>query len=182
MKSLTDIMEIVAETSNRIKILDFGGGSGSGTSFEDSKEVYGKIITIQSLIFDLPEVVKGNALGFSSFDDLPDGIDIIYSSWTIQCMQTNDYRREIQLLARVGARFLLFENTFLIIESSVRRDHFGDDIYTWFINEDEFVKYFTDVGYELIFMEKVSRTCLFESTCQSEYDYNYSILFQKDKL
>jgi putative methyltransferase (TIGR04325 family) len=144
------------DSDSTLTILDFGGGLGIGYMVL-KESMSNNIKSVDYAIIEVPEVCSvGKTLFKKNEIKYQDSIlpfqefDIIYASSVIQYIE--DWQALLIKFSDLKPQFILLSDVFAgTIESFVSlQNYYGSRIPHWFLNLDDLVNCFSDVGYQLI--------------------------------
>jgi putative methyltransferase (TIGR04325 family) len=150
---------ILGEQS-RVRILDFGGGLGTGflvlasTVSGAAERVDYAVVEVDCICRSGAELFAGRK-GPTFHHQLPDvaaaaDFDIVHAASTIQYIE--DWRAMVARLATYGARYLSLSDIYIgdFPTYATLQNYYGSRIRHWFLNKGEFVSHVERCGYRLI--------------------------------
>lgn len=159
------LVSIISAETDKIRILEFGGGLGE--SYLDLKSVVDPAIAID---YHVVEMARTCAQGLELFhgdhgihfhSELParlPAIDVVYVRSALQYVE--DYAGLLRQLCAYSARFVLFVKlsagnipTFATAQRNLR----GSTIPYWFINIRQLIQIMADAGYLLVFKNNLAK-------------------------
>lgn len=153
---LPPVVAMMFESRNTLRILDFGGGLGIGcmTLSESIPQYSG---AIEYTIVEIPEIceagrelLSGRAVTY--LDSLPvqGEFDLVHSASVLQYIE--DWQNVLKSLCDYRAEYILFSDVFAgPIPTFVTVQHYyGSTIRHWFLNLEEVLRAFSNLGYLLI--------------------------------
>lgn len=153
---LPPLVATMLSGQNRVSILDFGGGLGTGyfvltaTMPEAIDRLDYSIIDVDGIVEAGRQLFDGKK-GPTFQSELPGAarFDVVHASSVVQYI--DDWRSLLACLARYNARFLSLADMFVgDFESFVTlQNYYGSKIRHWFLNAREFVAEVERNGYKL---------------------------------
>jgi len=151
----TTVCGIIAADRNRLRVVDFGGGAGTG--FIQLRGALPARVAIDYTIIDLPAVCTAGRQLFNgdhrvSFaTELPTGLpspDIVYANSVVQYVDA--YEATLRSLAGLGAEYVLLARTALwpgerFATQQINLD--GHVLPHWFLNDQEVFALLGNCGY-----------------------------------
>ena len=152
---------MLSKKTNKIRILDFGGGLGVAymTLIESIPKLMDRV---EYHILEIPEIceigknlfVSDSNIAFSSTFPNEENIDLIYSSSSIQYVQAWD--KLIQNFCELGPSFILISDAIIGAEQSFvsLQNYYESKICTWYLNMNDLLSEF--LNYNLILSIKMN--------------------------
>lgn len=149
------VCSIVATERGRLRVVDFGGGAGTG--FIQLRGAIPSEVAIQYEVIDLPAVCAAARQLFADdgrvtfLTQVPTAAappDVVYANGVIQYV--DDYRGTLRMLAGLRAEYLLLSRTAIwpgarFATQQINLD--GHVLPHWFLNEREVFEFLHDLGY-----------------------------------
>jgi putative methyltransferase (TIGR04325 family) len=150
------VVAAVLTQQDKARVLDFGGGLGSGylvllkTVPQTHASVEYNVVEVEGICRAGAQLFAGGK-GPVFLPALPDGIDydLVHTASAMQYIE--DWRTVVARLAGYGAPFMVFADAFVGPFASfvTLQNYYGSRIRHWFLNADEFIDEVCRHGYEL---------------------------------
>lgn len=153
---LPPVVAIMLDKKDDLNILDFGGGLGIGyMTLAESIQDYSE--KIKYSVVELPDICdQGRKLhkgwgGITFLNELPASgkYDLVHSASAIQYIE--DWKGLLKKLTSYNPDYILLSDVFAGRFSTfvTLQNYYGSKIKHWFFNVDEFVSFFSSIGYSL---------------------------------
>ena len=153
---LPPVVAMMLDSKKNLNILDFGGGLGIGyMTLAESIPDYSK--KIKYSVVELPDICdQGRKLHKGWGDvtflrELPasGAYDLIHSASALQYVE--DWKALLKKLASYNPEYILLSDVFAGGFSTyvTLQNYYGSKIKHWFFNVDEFISFFSSIGYTL---------------------------------
>lgn len=153
---LAPVAAMMLESKVPLRILDFGGGLGTGYMALCESILYHSG-AIDYTIVEIPEVCEtGRELlsrrEIAYLDSLPSQgeFDLVHSASALQYIE--DWQQALKSLSGYGAEYILLSDVFAgsIPTFVTLQNYYGSRIRHWFLNFEELLKLISSLGYQLV--------------------------------
>lgn len=163
---LAPIAAMMLENTEKLRILDFGGGLGIGYMIL-TESIPWQSERISYTIIEIPQIceagrrlfIGNNGITYLASLPLEGEFSLLYSASALQYIE--DWQAVIKSLSNYGAKYILLSDVFAgsISTFVTLQNYYGNRIRHWFFNFKELLDTFSLNGYQLIMKSFVnSRT------------------------